>query len=79
MTPSEQGQVKDSIQLQIAVRMFVEYLLEHKAIVQTVMQEQHAKKDGSTPVEIAEKPEKKRRGEKNSAKTGIRACHQLRR
>lgn len=58
MTPSDQGQHKDSIQLQTAVRMFVEYLLEHKAILQTVMQEQRAKNSDSAPVRIAEKPGK---------------------
>jgi len=56
MTPSDQGQGKDSIQLQTAVRMFVEYLLEHKAILQTAMQEHDAKDGDSAPVRIADGP-----------------------
>jgi hypothetical protein len=49
MTPNNHVHLKDSIQLQTAVRMFLEYLLEHKALLQTVMQKQQATDGDSAP------------------------------
>lgn len=49
MTPNDHMHLKDSIQLQTAVRMFLEYLLEHKALLQAVMQKQQAKDGDSAP------------------------------
>ena len=43
MTPNDHRPVKDSIQLQTAARMFLEYLLEHQELLQRVRQQHPAR------------------------------------
>lgn len=52
MTPNDHVPLKDSIQLRTAVRMFLEYLLEHKEMLQTMMQEQQVKDGDSASAQI---------------------------
>lgn len=49
MTPKDCTTSKNSIQLQMALRMFLEYLLEHKEVLKTGIQE-HRTNDGDSVI-----------------------------
>jgi hypothetical protein len=55
MTPNDQVRLKDSAQLRTAVAMFLDYLLQHKELLQTAIQKHHAKGSDSVSTQAGEK------------------------
>jgi hypothetical protein len=80
MTPNDLVQLKNSVQLQSAVRMLLEYLLEHKELLQTAIQQQTRYDDSSATKtgQIADATDRKGRksgGQYRGRKSGKIGTH----